>query len=395
MIKACDVGAGRDSHDTTDHLAHREHRHVTAIEVNRARTRSNRLEGRGGARSRRDDEVALELDVSDGSRRIKSDGRAAEEVRRAANTRAPDRVGERGEVDGELGDIGGKGRGTVRRPDPPLAGADAEGSIESTGALEASVIILEGKIRGRRQGEAVLGDERPAREARVTGIGVSLVTQDPPGAVTTTRDAQLADKVRTIGQQQVDAIITGTVAGQSEGTCAGETAAEVDRPRVREDDRGIVIIAALGVVAVPAVGFDAGVAKEREETVGAHAGGLGRLIDVDRTVVIGGRRGAGVKKTAAAQEHERSGVRAGVRRVARADTAGLTDIGEGGDRERAAVDDGSPGVGVESGERLDAATRLHHRQFAGTVGEDGRKDARSRASELDRLSPDREIGDGA
>ena len=175
VIKAGDVGTRRDSRDPTDYLAHREHRHVAAVEVNRARTRSNRLKGRGGARSRRDDEVPLELDVSRGGQGIEADGRATEEVRRAGSARAPDRVGERREVDDELGDIGGKGRGTVRRPDPPLAGAGAEGSAEGASALEAAVIILEGKIRGRRQGEAVLGDERPAREARVTGIGVSLV----------------------------------------------------------------------------------------------------------------------------------------------------------------------------------------------------------------------------
>ena len=110
----------------------------------------------------------------------------------------------------------------------------------------------------------------------------------------------------------------------------------------------------MGIVAVATVGFDAGVAEEREETVGAHAGGLRRLVDVDGAAIVGRRRRASVKKAAAAQEDERAGVRAGVRRVARADAARLTDIGEGGDRERAR-DDGSTGIGIETGERLDAA----------------------------------------
>ena len=242
----------------------------------------------------------------------------------------------------------------MRRPDAPLAGAGAEGSAEGAGTLEASAVILEGEIGSRRQGIAVPGDERATREAGIAGIGIGLIAQDPPGAETTTRNAELTEQVRAVGQQEVEAVIAGAVAGEGQGARADETIAEGDRARVREDDRGVIVITALGIVTVATVGFDAGVAEEREETVGAHAGGLRRLVDVDRPVVISSRRCAGVEKAAAAQEDERTCVRAGVSRVARADAARLTDISEGGDRERAS-DNGSTGIGIETGERLDAA----------------------------------------
>ena len=166
VIKASDVRTSRNPSDAGDQLPHREHRDIATTQVDGGRTRGNRFERCRGTRGRRDDEVALDLDVGDGSHRIESDGRATEEVKRAAGARAPDRVSERGEVDGELGDIGGEGRGAVRSPDSPLASTEAQGSAEGAGALEAAVIILEGKIGGRRQGIAVIGDERTAREAR-------------------------------------------------------------------------------------------------------------------------------------------------------------------------------------------------------------------------------------
>ena len=352
-IETRDVGAVGDPGNAADDLADGEVRDVARGERDGVVVRDSRKR-RGGSRGRRDDEVTLDLDVGGGSDGIKSDGRTAEEVRRAAGARAPDRIGERREVEGELGDIGREGRSTVRRPDPPLAGAGAEGSAEGAGTLEASAVILEGEIGSRRQGIAVPGDERATREAGIAGIGIGLVAQDPPGAVATTRDAQLAEQVGAVGQQQVEAVIAGAVAGEGQGARADETIAEGDRARVREDDRGVIVITALGIVTVATVGFDAGVAEEREETVGAHAGGLRRLVDVDGAAIVGRRRRASVKEAAAAQEDERAGVRAGVRRVARADAARLTDIGEGGDRERAR-DDGSTGIGIETGERLDAA----------------------------------------
>ena len=397
-IETRDVGAVGDPGNAADDLADGEVRDVARGERDGGVVRDDR-ERRGGTRGRRDDKVTLDLDVGGGSDGIKSDGRTAEEVGRAAGARAPDRIGERREVEGELGDIGREGRSTVRRPDAPLAGAGAEGSAEGAGTLEASAVILEGEIGSRRQGIAVPGDERATREAGIAGIGIGLVAQDPPGAVATTRDAQLAEQVGAVGQQQVEAVIAGAVAGEGQGARADETVPEGDRTRVREDDRGVIVVTALGVVAVAAIGFDASVTEEREEAVGAHAGGLSRLVDVDHAVVISGPRRTGVQEAAAAQEDERSGVRGRVRRVARADTAGLTDISEGGDRQRAAVDDGGTGVGVESGERLDAVATggLDDGQLARAVGEDRRKHARApavaRSAKLDGLRARGEVGD--
>ena len=397
-IETGDIGAIGDPDDAADDLADGEVRDVARGERDGAAVRDDR-ERRGGGGGRRDDEVALDLDVGRRGRRIESDGRAAEEVGRAAGARAPDRVSERGEVDGEFGHVGREGRGTVRRPDAPLAGGEAESSVEGAGALEAAAIILESKIRGRRQGIAVIGDERAAREARVAGIGIGLVAQDPPGAVAATRDAQLAEQVRTIGQQQIEAVIAGAIPSEGQGTRADETVPEGDRARVGEDDRGVVVVTALGVIAVATVGFDAGVAEEREEAVGAYAGGLRRLVDVDHAVVISGPHRTGVQEAAAAQEDERSGVRRRVRRVARADAAGLTDVGEGGNRQRAAVDDGGTGIGVQSGERLDAVATggLDDGQLARAVGEDRRKYARARAvagaAKLDGLRARGKVGD--
>ena len=198
-VETGDISAVRNPDDTSDELSDGEVRDVARGERDGVAVRDDR-ERRGGGGGRRDDEVTLDLDVSDGRHRIEAHGRATEEVKRAAGARAPDRVRKRGKVDGELGDIGGEGRSTVGSPDPPLASTGAQSSTEGAGALEAAVIILESKIRGRRQGIAVIGDERATREARVSGIGVSLITQDPPGAVATTRDAQLAEQVRAIGQ---------------------------------------------------------------------------------------------------------------------------------------------------------------------------------------------------
>ena len=396
-VETCDVGAVRDPRNAADELADGEVRDVARGERDGGVVRDDR-ERRGGTRGRRDDEVTLDLDVGGGSDGIKSDGRAAEEVGRAAGARAPNRVSERGEVDGELGDIGGEGRSPVRSPDSPLASTEAQGSAEGAGALEAAVIILEGKIGGRRQGIAVIGDERTAREARGPGIGIGLITQDPPGAVAAARDTQLAEQIGGVGQQEVEAVIAGAVPSKGQGARADETVPEGDRARVREDDGRVIVVTALSVVAVTTVGFDAGVAEEREETVGAHAGGLRRLVDIDRAVVISRRRRAGVKEAAAAQEDERARVRARVRPVARTDAARLTDISEGGDRERAS-DDGSTGVGIETGERLNAAARLDDGQLARTVGENGRKHGRARtivsAAELNRLAADGEVGNRA
>ena len=95
------------------------------------------------------------------------------------------------------------------------------------------------------------------------------------------------------------------------------------------------------------------------------------------------------------QQDERAGVRAGIRRVARADAAGLPDVGERGDRQRAAVDDGGAGVGVEAGQRLDAAAGLDDGQLARAVGENGREHARTRTAELDGLAAGGEVGNRA
>ena len=371
VVEAGDIGAGGDSGDAADDLADGEVRDVARGERDGVAVRDDR-ERRGGGGGRLDDEVAFDLDVGRGRPRVEAHGRASEEVRRAAGARAPDRVGERGQVERELGDVGGEGRRGVRGGGAPLAGAGAEGSAEGAVGLERAPPILEGEVGRGRQGVAVVGDERAARDARGAGIGVGLVAEDPPCVVAAAIDAQLAEQVGAVGQQQVDAIVAGAVAGEGQGARADETVAEGDRARVREDDRGVVLVAALGIVTVAAVGFDAGVAEQREETVGAHAGGLGRLVDVDHAVVISGRRRTGVEEAAATQQDERARVRAGVRRVARAEAAGLTDVGERGDRQRAAVDDGGAGVGVEAGQRLDAAAGLDDGQLAGAVGEDRR-----------------------
>ena len=96
-IETRDVGAIGNPGNAADDLADGEVRDVARGERDGVVVRDSRKR-RGGSRGRRDDEVTLDLDVGGGSDGIKSDGRATEEVRRAAGARAPDRIGERREV---------------------------------------------------------------------------------------------------------------------------------------------------------------------------------------------------------------------------------------------------------------------------------------------------------
>ena len=114
---------------------------------------------------------------------------------------------------------------------------------------------------------------------------------------------------------------------------------------------------------VAAVGLDFGVAGQGEEAVDGDGGRLGRREDVHRTaaVVVGSRLGAGVIKDAVFED-QRAGVGGD---VAATDGRRLADVGERGDGQSSAADDGSASVVIQAGEGLRARAALDEGDDAG------------------------------
>ena len=190
------------------------------------------------------------------------------------------------------------------------------------------------------------------------GVSVRLVTQRPVSTITRASDRQGAGAggIRIIDEAEVDLVIAGGITAKVQRAPTGADVGDITG--VREDERGLIIITAHDIEAVSTVRLDRGVAGQGEQTIDGDGRRLGRLEDIDGSVVIVGRGRVARIEQGAAIEDERPGVGGRAGGVAATNRRDLADVGEGGDGQGAATDDGGAGVIIQAGEGLGAGAVL-------------------------------------
>ena len=300
---------------------------------------------------RTDLKVASDFDLSQRIAGVEREGGTLQEAGAAIGI-TPDQPLAR-PVDDELGAVGGETGETGVGSSLPLIGARANGAVKGAGRLEErapSPVLRELQIGSGRQRGAIDGDERAPLDNGRAGVSVRLVTERPESTITRASDRQGAgagEGIRVIDEAEIDLVIAVGVTAEVQ---RAPTGAEVgDIAGVREDERGLVITTAHDIEAVSTVRLDRGVAGQGEEAVDRDGRRLGRLEDIDVTVVVVGLGRVARVEQGAAIEDERPGV---VGDVAATDGRDLADIGERADGQGAATDDGGAGVIIQAGEGL-------------------------------------------
>ena len=181
------------------------------------------------------------------------------------------------------------------------------------------------------------------------GVSVRLVTERPESTITRASDRQSAAE-RIVDKAEVDLVIAGGITAKIQ---RARTRAEVgDVAGIGEDEGSLIITTAHDIEAVSTVRLDRGVAGQGEQTIDGDGRRLGRLEDIDVTVVVVGLGRVARVEQGAAIEDERPGVGGRAGGVAATNRRDLADVGEGGDGQGAATDDGGAGVIIQAGEGL-------------------------------------------